>query len=48
LKEKLTEFFNAVNSKLTLPEEAKQIIEDEELPLYKSVKEELQEQITKL
>jgi hypothetical protein len=41
LKEKLTEFYYAVNSKLTLPEEAKEIIDSEELPLYKSVKKEL-------
>jgi hypothetical protein len=48
LKDKLTELFNDINSKLILPEEAKQIIENEKLPSYKSVKQELQEQITKL
>ncbi len=41
MRDKLTEFYNVVNSKITLPEEDKQIIEREEIPLFKSVKQEL-------
>ncbi len=41
MRDKLTEFYNAVNSKITLPEEVKQIIEREELPLFKSVNQKL-------
>ena len=36
-----------VSSKLNLPEEAKQIMESEEVPLYKSVKD-VQDKITQL
>jgi hypothetical protein len=47
LKDKLSEFYSIVSSKLNLPEEAKQIMENQEVPLYKSVKD-VQDKITHL
>lgn len=39
LKKKLSEFYSLINSKLKLPEEAKKMMETDEVPLYMTVKE---------